>query len=150
LDDNERKLMLFEAVESEFQQAKAYFLEALELCRPGPSGSALVGGDTWEAVLSNLAFTHHKLEDYDEAIRCHTEALSLKPRSSAIHAGLAHSHQCKALLSDGSFSLAIEWYHKALALNPDDTFCSQMLLRALEAESVKSFDDHFAEWQENV
>lgn len=47
-----------------------------------------------------------------------------------------------------SYAVAIEWYHKALGLNPDDTFSAQMLLKALKEEALFDSgdfaDDEFA------
>lgn len=36
----------------------------------------------------------------------------------------------------GELSTAIEHYHKALGLRPDDTFASEMLTQALQDEAV--------------
>ena len=48
----------------------------------------------------------------------------------ALHAlGGAHVHR------------AVECYHVALAMRPDDTFCSEMLSRALRDVASVDFDD---------
>ena len=61
------------------------------------------------------------------------EAAPLRGRGAlgvALHAlGGAHVHR------------AVECYHVALAMRPDDTFCSEMLSRALRDVASVDFDD---------
>jgi anaphase-promoting complex subunit 6 len=116
-----------------YPEAEKHFLEALNLCRP-TTGSQQVTGTTWEPTLSNLALTCHKQGRYQEAIQYYQEALAISPRSAPTYAGLAYTYHCMALLHGSSYATAIEWYHKALGMNPSDTFSSQMLQRALTEE----------------
>ena len=63
---------------------------------------------------------------------CHPHrkaALALAPRSASTHAALGLAHQ---LIGGAALHDAIECYHRALALRPDDTFVSEMLSRALK------------------
>ena len=53
-------------------------------------------------------------------------AVGLCPRRASSYASLAFTHQ---LL--GQLDLAIEYYHRALGLRPDDAFAASMLSRAL-------------------
>lgn len=52
--------------------------------------------------------------------------MGLCPRRASSYASLAFTHQ---LL--GQLDLAIEYYHRALGLRPDDAFAASMLSRAL-------------------
>lgn len=54
-------------------------------------------------------------------------AIGLCPRRASSFAALAFAHHLQ-----GSLDLAIEYYHRALGLKPDDSFSSEMLFKALE------------------
>merc|ERR1712216_43708 len=57
-------------------------------------------------------------------------ALSLAPRGAGTHTALGFTHQLKGNFQT-NMSEAIECYHKALSLRPDDTFAQEMLTLAL-------------------
>eukprot|EP00056_Hartaetosiga_gracilis_P005388 m.84195 g.84195 ORF g.84195 m.84195 type:complete len:105 (-) comp12149_c0_seq2:56-370(-) len=80
-----------------------------------------------EATLVNLGRVVLEIGmDYEEAEKLYIEALDLVPNSEEAIAGLAFSLHCQRKYDD-----AINYYHKALALNPLDSFSEHMLANAL-------------------
>lgn len=59
---------------------------------------------------------------FPEAIAWYEQALSISPTSAGTLAALAFTHHLQ-----GRLGVAIEIYHKALGLRPDDTFAADML-----------------------
>lgn len=98
-----------------------------------------VRGPTWDAALCNLARACHKQHKYEEALQAYQQALALAPKSAATYAGLAYVYHTM-----GRFSEAIDHYHRALGLNAADTFCEQMLQKALEDELGRDLSDVFS------
>ena len=74
----------------------------------------------------NLGQCHRKRRRWALAVRCFEAALSLDSENGATHGALAFTHHLS-----GRLDAAVEGYHKALALRPEDTFCAEMLTRAL-------------------
>lgn len=60
-------------------------------------------------------------------VQSYEMAIGLCPRRASSFAALAFTHHLR-----GSLDVAIEYYHRALGLKPDDTFSSEMLSRALQ------------------
>ncbi|KMZ72374.1 hypothetical protein ZOSMA_166G00750 [Zostera marina] len=87
-------------------------------------------GEMLEPTLVNHAHTLRKLGKYKEAIHYYEKALAISTRSCSTYAGLAYTYH----LQD-NFDSAITYYHKALWLNPDDQFCTEMLTLALTDEA---------------
>lgn len=73
-----------------------------------------------------------KQQRYSRAIQLYEQALSLSLHDAGCHAGLAYTHQLM-----GSSGAAVEHYHKALALRPDDAFAAEMLGLALQEECAR-------------
>ena len=86
--------------------------------------------DEWEATVVNLAHAYRKMNDFDAAIEWYERALSLAPRRAGTHTALGFTHQLKGNFQT-NMSEAIECYHRALGLRPDDTFAQEMLTLAL-------------------
>ena len=86
--------------------------------------------DEWEATVVNLAHANRKRNDFDAAIEWYERALSLAPRAASTYTALGFTHQLKGNFQS-HMSEAIECYHKALGLRPDDTFAQEMLTLAL-------------------
>ena len=81
----------------------------------------------WESLLNNLGHTCRKLEKYDEALEFHHQALLLSPQSPSTYSAIAFTH---ALI--GHTEEAADWFHKALGLKNDDSFCTTMLNYVIE------------------
>ncbi|KAF6256091.1 hypothetical protein COO60DRAFT_1471149 [Scenedesmus sp. NREL 46B-D3] len=107
----------------QYEAAAGWLSRALELLPGGKVTRA------WEATLANLAHVMRKQQRYTRALQLYQQALSLNPHNAGCHAGLAYTHQLM-----GSSGAAVEHYHKALALRPDDAFASEMLGLALQEE----------------
>ncbi len=71
--------------------------------------------ETWEPTLLGLGHALRKLRDWDGATAAYTRALGLVPRAAATLAALAFTAQLR-----GDLQAAIELYHVALGLRPDD------------------------------
>ena len=82
--------------------------------------------ETCATTVFNLGQCHRKQRRWDLAVRCFEAALTLEPNSASTHCAIAFTHHLA-----GNLNAAIEAYHMALALNPDDTFCDEMLKKAL-------------------
>lgn len=107
----------------EYQNAVSYLEQAIALV-PQPIT------ERWEATVVNLAHAHRKQNNFDEAISWYERALSLTPRSASTYTALGFTHQLKGNFQS-HMGEAIECYHKALGLRPDDTFAQEMLTLAL-------------------
>lgn len=88
--------------------------------------------DAWEPTVVNLAHSLRKLMFYTEAITFYEKALALCSRGAGTYAALGFTHHLQ-----GNTALAIEYYHKALGLKPDDTFTVEMLNSALMDECTR-------------
>lgn len=81
----------------------------------------------WEPTLNNMAHAHRKLKNYNEATKLFFSCLSLKPSNASTLTSLALTYHLA-----GTIDKAIEYYHMALGLKPDDAFANDMLKRALD------------------
>jgi anaphase-promoting complex subunit 6 len=80
----------------------------------------------WEPTISNLGHSYRKLRRYNEALICYEVALRLCPSNSSNYTSLGFTKQCQ-----GNIDEAIDLYHKALSIKPDDSLAGEMLTRAL-------------------
>lgn len=142
------------ALESkEYHKAVALFNKTLHLCLHRPhSTSNSVGsnkqddndmdteeelstsdlaiiGETWEPTLFNLGHCYRKLRLYDKAIKYYSLALSVHPNNPSALLALGFSHHLS-----GNLTEAIDYYHQALGLQPDETLASQLLETALREQ----------------
>lgn len=92
----------------------------------------------WEPTIFNLGQTYRKIRQFEDAAACFEKAISLVPGNAGSYAALGYA---KHLLGD--VDSAIECYHQALGMKPDDTFSGEMLNRALH-ESFERPDPLFA------
>lgn len=56
------------------------------------------------------------------------------PTTTLTHRTPTPTHPAHPLHAQGDNSAAVDFYHKALGLRPDDSFAAEMLSEALEAE----------------
>jgi len=92
---------------------------------------------TWEPIFFNLGHCYRKTRQYHTAIKYYKKALKLYQNGST-YTALGFTHQ---LL--GNTDIAIEFYHKALAIEPEDHFASSMLQKALQEFSQLDFNFDF-------
>jgi anaphase-promoting complex subunit 6 len=96
-------------------------------CAGGPAAAA------WEPAWVNLGHALRKLRRWGDAEGCLRRALALAPWAPGTHAALGYT-----LHLQGRTAEAVEWYHTALGLRPEDVFTATMLQAALfeETEAV--------------
>jgi len=104
----------------EYKQAVEHFQKALQLCGSTPTAA-------WESTVVNLAHSYRKLRDLSNAIKYYELALYLVNDSASTHAALGFAYHLK-----GNFDKAIDLYHQALSIKPDDSFANELLARGLE------------------
>jgi anaphase-promoting complex subunit 6 len=95
---------------------------------------------TWEPVLVNLGHAYRKLQNYDAAVQVLNQALGLCPGQSGTHAALGYTFHLA-----GEMSTAIEHYHTALGLKPEDAFVTDMLTIAMQEDAVRYFNEDLIE-----
>eukprot|EP00891_Asterochloris_glomerata_P009640 jgi/Astpho2/9640/e_gw1.00146.47.1_t len=103
--------------------ATHWFLRALDLV-PGKLTAA------WEPTLINLGHMYRKQWQWSNAIATYERALGLKPGQAGTYAALGFTHHLM-----GESEQAVEHYHTALGIRPDDTFISEMLTILLQQEA---------------
>ena len=113
----------------DFITAEKYFREALQKAQIA-SGEVL--SETWETLLNNLGHACRKLGRYQEALRYHKQALVLVPNKASTFSALGFIN---SLL--GNHYEAIDYFHKALGIQRDDTFSVHMLGETLEQLSLE-------------
>jgi anaphase-promoting complex subunit 6 len=89
--------------------------------------------ETVEASLFNLGHCYRKLQRLNEAVEMYSRALRCKPNKASTYTAMAFTYH---LL--GNFDAAINYYHKALGICPEDTLTTEMLERALKHAAENS------------
>ena len=107
----------------DYTSSIGHFLDAITLV-PHPLT------DEWEPSVVNVAHAYRKMNDFDAAIEWYERALGLAPKCASTHTALGFTHQLKGNFQS-NMGEAIECYHRALSLKPDDTFAQEMLTLAL-------------------
>lgn len=100
----------------EYTKARDLLLQALQLSR-----------EPHEDCCSNLGHALLKCRDYDRALGAFRQAHRINPRSAPVLSGIAFTLQLQ-----GKPDEAIEYYHRALSLQRDDTFAAEMLTYAVQ------------------
>lgn len=121
------ELGVVEIRQGNYDEAEEIFLEVLELFQRLPERAPL--RDACESSVFNLGQTYRKKRDFPEAARYFELALTLRPRDAALRAALGAIYH---VFGGGYVHRAVDCYHVALGLRPDDTFSSEMLTRALK------------------
>jgi len=106
-------------------------IECIQLCRDA----------YWEPTIFNLGQSYRKNRMFDEAAACFEKSLSICPGKASSYSALGFTRHL-----NGDLDGAIEAYHQSLSRKPDDPFCSEMLMRALNEslhypQSNPIFDD---------
>ncbi|KAL7569417.1 hypothetical protein ACA910_009604 [Epithemia clementina (nom. ined.)] len=91
----------------------------------------------WESTVFNLGHALRKLCRYNEARTCYARCIALCPDKCSGYSAFALVCQ---LLNETD--VAVDYYHKALACQPDDSFATEMLQRALAGHSSSSSLHH--------
>lgn len=81
----------------------------------------------WEPLINNLGHCCRKNKKYDEALKYHKQALSLKPQNSATLTAIGFVHALKFDLE-----AAVKALHGSLALKRDDIVTTALLKTCLE------------------
>eukprot|EP01125_Pyxidicula_operculata_P000149 TRINITY_DN1020_c2_g1_i1.p1 TRINITY_DN1020_c2_g1~~TRINITY_DN1020_c2_g1_i1.p1 ORF type:complete len:591 (-),score=102.40 TRINITY_DN1020_c2_g1_i1:79-1851(-) len=87
----------------------------------------------WEPVFFNLGHCYRKLKDYQNALLFYKKSLELVPNNAGTYCALGFTHHLM-----GNTDEAIELYHQALGIDPDDSLASDMLRRALNEFAFSS------------
>lgn len=91
--------------------------------------------DVREVALVNLGHTYRKMKLYDRSIHVLEKALALQPYQAGTYSAIAYSHQLS-----GRNDMAVEFYHKALSLHPEDQFSIGMLQISLKDSESMTLD----------
>ncbi|EFC50413.1 predicted protein, partial [Naegleria gruberi] len=112
-----------------YDEAKKHFEKALRLNPRKDDYSSIV--QMWEPILFNLANTYRKLKQYEPALINYKKCLSLQPKNASIYSAIGQTYHLQQYSGSSNLHTAIEYYHKALALQPDHSFTATMLSKAL-------------------
>jgi len=112
----------------DYEEACSNFTNAIKLC-----GNRVP--DVWEATYCNLGHSLRKLQKYEEAMDAYQRALSLCPNDNQVKASILSAIGFTHQIS-GDADEAINYYHKALGLNPEDRFTLDMLWVAIGSVSL--------------
>eukprot|EP00811_Abedinium_folium_P011427 NODE_2057_length_2304_cov_6.105191.p1 GENE.NODE_2057_length_2304_cov_6.105191~~NODE_2057_length_2304_cov_6.105191.p1 ORF type:complete len:252 (-),score=92.93 NODE_2057_length_2304_cov_6.105191:1162-1917(-) len=80
-----------------------------------------------ETFCSNLGHAFLKCRYYDRALEAFQQALRLNPRNASVLTGIGFTYHLQ-----GNLEEAIEHYHRALSMQRDDAFTSEMLSCAVQ------------------
>jgi anaphase-promoting complex subunit 6 len=125
------------------EEALTYFSQAVAVinatsqAEPSSSGCELVA----EEIFSNYATVLRKSNRLEKALSWYMKCLALSPSDPNTHASIAFTlHLLKR------FDKAISSYHRALSLQPTNTFCIEMLNKAMtdacSSYSNNSYNDN--------
>jgi len=93
----------------------------------------------WEPTIFNLGQSYRKIRRFENAALCFEKAMALVPGNPSSYAALGYTRH---LLGD--VDAAIESYHQALGMDPDDAFSGEMLHRALQESFAGPASDAFS------
>ncbi|EEC19496.1 cell division cycle regulator protein, putative [Ixodes scapularis] len=129
------------AVESEHDQAMAAYFKALQLMKGKATVLDQVFGPAWlmyghsfavesehdQAMAAYFKALQLMKGKYNKALEYHQQALVLSPKNASTLSaiGFVHSLMCH-------WSEAVDYFHKALGLQRDDTFSTTMLSQVIE------------------
>ncbi|EDO45312.1 predicted protein [Nematostella vectensis] len=108
----------------DYLQAEKHFKESLQKAQK-VSGEVL--SQTWESLMTNLGHTFRKQGKYEEALSCYQQALVLIPSKASTYSAIGFVYSLQ-----GKHLEAVDYFHKALGIQRDDTFSIHMLSTTLE------------------
>lgn len=91
--------------------------------------------DIREVALVNLGHVYRKLNRYYDSIEILEKALALQPFQAGTYSAIAFAHQLV-----GRHDIAVEYYHKALSIYPEDQFSIEMLQISLKDSEKITLD----------
>ncbi|CAM9441412.1 unnamed protein product [Chrysoparadoxa australica] len=107
----------------EWAAAAAMFERVVDMMR----GEAPARQAAWESTYINLGHCYRKQRRLSAAADLYSKAVALCPNSASAQTALAFLRHVQGLLY-----IAVELYHRALVLEPENTFAVDMLERALQ------------------
>ena len=107
-----------------FEKAEKYFKQAIVFLQAVDPHVTL---QAWEPVYNNLAHVYRKQKKYEQALKCHHQALQLEPNQSTTLTAIAFTH-----LLQGNFEDTVEFCNKSLRLKREDQFTLELLQIAME------------------
>ncbi|KAI8113112.1 hypothetical protein M9435_003118 [Picochlorum sp. BPE23] len=119
----------------QFEEAASVLERTVAMLDERTSGGNIGVEDLKEVSLVNLSHAYRKLSRYDLAIHALERALGIKPHQAGTHSAMAFIYQLT-----GQHNTAVEWYHKALSVKPEDSFATSMLEIALQDSSEQTVD----------
>lgn len=117
---NERGVVHYH--KNELQMAESYFVKAqkaAEKLDSDPRG--------WLSIKANLGHVYRRMGKYYDALEYFEEVLRITPQDSNIYSAMGLAN-----LQGGNVMIAIENFHSALAISPNDAVATDLLRRALE------------------
>jgi anaphase-promoting complex subunit 6 len=115
---------------NDLKTAETYFHEALKAASSLDSDPK-----AWLSIQANLGHVYRRLDQYDRSLSYFEEILRMSSRDSNIHSAMGLLN-----LQAGRTFQAIENFHDALSITPNDPIASDLLTRALEEHSRISVD----------
>lgn len=91
-----------------------------------------------ETFCSNLGHAFLKCRAYDRALEAFQQAHRLNPRNASVLSGMAFTLQMQGKLEE-----AIENYHRALSMQRDDVFATEMLNHAVQEAAEQPINMDF-------
>ncbi|CAN6630974.1 anaphase-promoting complex subunit Cdc16p [Trichomonascus vanleenenianus] len=118
---------------NELKTAETYFHEALQAAESLNSDPR-----AWLSIRANLGHVYRRLEKHDMSLSYFEEILRISPRDANIHSAMGLVN-----LQAGRLFVAIENFHEALSIAPNDPVASELLQRALEEHTKEglNFDE---------
>ena len=99
--------------------------------------------ELWEPTVVNLGHALRKLKRYEEALEAYRRGVGANPEAAGTYTAMAYTYHLM-----GDVRQAVELYHKALGLRPEDDFAGAMLsvavgedAAAMTEELTRGMDD---------
>ncbi len=97
-------------------------------------------------ILNNYAIALRRLRNYTEALEYFSLCLSLNPLDPDIHVSIAFTYHLAR-----KFDEAVTYYHRSLAIRANNSFCIEMLHRAMtDKGQYESYDESVANAERNA